>query len=235
MKSGDRTQEVIAEAMAQRGLRPPTSPPSASPISARPPSSGTGKRACRSRMRWSGRICASAKTSRRCRATAAPTAFAPRPGCRSPLISAASKSLAPRSRPGAREQAEAGDLLFGNIDTFLVWHLTGPPPHRLHQRQPHAVDESGNARLGSATCSAPSTSRARCCRAIRSSQRGATATATLDAVRGVPVAGILGDQQAALVGQTCFTRRRGQKHVRHRMFSADEHRHGDGAVALRAC
>ncbi len=27
--------------------------------------------------------------------------------------------------PGARRQAEAGDLLFGNIDTFLLWHLTG--------------------------------------------------------------------------------------------------------------
>ena len=27
--------------------------------------------------------------------------------------------------PGARQQAEAGELLFGNIDTFLLWHLTG--------------------------------------------------------------------------------------------------------------
>src|SRR5436305_7698367 len=33
---------------------------------------------------------------------------------------------------GAREQAEAGDLLFGNIDTFLVWHLTGGPRGGIH-------------------------------------------------------------------------------------------------------
>ncbi len=33
---------------------------------------------------------------------------------------------------GSREQAEAGDLLFGNIDTFLVWHLTGGPRGGIH-------------------------------------------------------------------------------------------------------
>src|SRR5882724_7940344 len=33
---------------------------------------------------------------------------------------------------GAREQAEAGDLLFGNIDTFLIWHLTGGPHGGVH-------------------------------------------------------------------------------------------------------
>src|SRR3989442_151707 len=33
---------------------------------------------------------------------------------------------------GSREQAEAGDLLFGNIDTFLVWHLTGGPHGGIH-------------------------------------------------------------------------------------------------------
>ena len=50
---------------------------------------------------------------------------------------------------GARARAEAGDLLFGNIDTFVLWNLTGrAAPHRLHQRQPHAADEPGNAGLG---------------------------------------------------------------------------------------
>src|SRR5260370_3739839 len=34
--------------------------------------------------------------------------------------------------PGAREKAAGGDLLFGNIDTFLLWHLTGGPPGGVH-------------------------------------------------------------------------------------------------------
>src|SRR5580692_5475347 len=33
---------------------------------------------------------------------------------------------------GARAQAEAGDLLFGNIDSFLIWHLTGGPHGGVH-------------------------------------------------------------------------------------------------------
>src|SRR5882762_5315534 len=33
---------------------------------------------------------------------------------------------------GARAQAEAGDLLFGNIDSFLIWHLTGGPQGGVH-------------------------------------------------------------------------------------------------------
>ncbi len=40
----------------------------------------------------------------------------------------------------------------------------------------------------------------------------------------IPIAGIAGDQQAALFGQTCFNRRHGQKHLWHRLFYADEHR-----------
>jgi glycerol kinase len=53
---------------------------------------------------------------------------------------------------GARELAEAGDVIFGNIDTFLVWHLTGHrrrcPYHRRHERQPYAGYESRNTYLG---------------------------------------------------------------------------------------
>ena len=40
----------------------------------------------------------------------------------------------------------------------------------------------------------------------------------------IPIAGAAGDQQAALFGQTCFAARRGQEHLRHRLFPADEHR-----------
>ena len=52
-------------------------------------------------------------------------------------------------------------------------------------------------------------------------------------MKGVPIAGILGDQQAALVGQTCFRARRGQEHLRHRMLPADEHRPRNRALQAR--
>ncbi len=105
--------------------------------------------------------------------------------------------------PGARAQAEAGDLLFGNIDTFLVWRLTGG----LHVTD--CTNASRTQLMNLETLDwddellrAFNIPRAML-PAIRSSSE-VYGEATLAAVNGVPVAGILGDQQAALVGQTCF-------------------------------
>jgi glycerol kinase len=104
--------------------------------------------------------------------------------------------------PGAREQAEAGDALFGNIDTFLVWHLTGL----------HLTDCTNASRTQLMNLEAldwdPDLLDAfgiphKILPRIRSSSE-VYEEARLEAVAGVPVAGILGDQQAALVGQTCF-------------------------------
>jgi glycerol kinase len=108
---------------------------------------------------------------------------------------------------GAREQAEAGDVLFGTIDTFLVWHLTGGPQGGLH------VTDSTNASRTqlmnlrtldwdpelSIAFDIPRQILPKIC-----SSSEPYGIATLDAVKGVPVAGILGDQQAALAGQACF-------------------------------
>ena len=105
--------------------------------------------------------------------------------------------------PGAREQAEAGDLLFGNIDTFLVWHLTGglhitdctnASRTQLMNLETLDWDDELLSAFGIPRPMLPQ---------IRSSSE-VYGEATLDAVKGVPIAGILGDQQAALVGQTCF-------------------------------
>ena len=104
--------------------------------------------------------------------------------------------------PGAREQAEAGDLLFGNIDTFLVWHLTG-----LHLTDCTNASRTQLMNLCTLDWDPDLLSAFNIPRqmlpAIRSSSE-VYGEATLDAVAGVPIAGILGDQQAALVGQTCF-------------------------------
>ena len=107
----------------------------------------------------------------------------------------------------ARERADAGDLLFGNIDTFLLWNLTGGP-----QGGTHVTDVTNASRTqlfnlqtldwDDALLEAFEVPR-NMLPAVRSSSEtyGHTAIAGME---DVPIAGILGDQQAALVGQACF-------------------------------
>ena len=102
--------------------------------------------------------------------------------------------------PQARHRAEAGDLAFGTIDTWLLWHLTGRAHHGRHQRQPHAIDESGDAAMGRHAAVGVRHPARVLPRIVPSSAVYAEARAPL---AGVPVAGILGDQQAALLGQAC--------------------------------
>jgi glycerol kinase len=109
--------------------------------------------------------------------------------------------------PGVRELAEAGDALFGNIDTFLTWKLTGGVKGGVHVTD---VTNASRTQLMSlkalawdkeilAAYEIPENALP----SIRSSSE-AYGSARLDSIHGVPISGILGDQQAALVGQTCF-------------------------------
>ena len=108
---------------------------------------------------------------------------------------------------GVRERAAAGDVLFGNVDSFLVWNLTGGPRGGLHITDCTNASRTQLMNLetldwdpelldifGVPVQMLP--------KILPSSQ--VYGTATLESLKGVPVAGILGDQQAALVGQTCF-------------------------------
>jgi glycerol kinase len=106
--------------------------------------------------------------------------------------------------PGARERAEAGDLQCGTIDSFLVWRLTGG----LHLTD---CTNAGRTQLMDLETLDWSDELLNCFeipRAILPEIRSSSEVygeAQLEAVGGVPIAGILGDQQAALVGQTCFS------------------------------
>lgn len=108
---------------------------------------------------------------------------------------------------GARERAERGELAFGTIDCFLLWRLTGG--------KVHATDVTNASRTSLWNI------REECwddemCRLFRVPRAllpevhdnayvyGTTAPGLFDAE--IPVAGIAGDQQAALFGQTCFAR-----------------------------
>lgn len=108
--------------------------------------------------------------------------------------------------PGARERAERGELLFGNIDTWLIWNLTGGRIHatdytnasrtmlfNIHSLQ---WDAEILAALGIPPAMLPE---------VRpSSHRFGETDPEIFGV-ALPIAGDAGDQQAALFGQACFS------------------------------
>jgi glycerol kinase len=103
--------------------------------------------------------------------------------------------------PGLRRRAEAGDALFGTIDSWLIWNLTGrhatdvtnASRTLLMRLDTLAWDPVITAAMGIPAAMLP---EIRPSVAIYAEGRGPLA--------GVPVAGDLGDQQAALFGQACF-------------------------------
>ena len=105
--------------------------------------------------------------------------------------------------PGARGKAERGELAFGTIDSWLIWKLT--------KGKVHVTDESNASRTmlfnihtrdwDDELLNALHVPRSMLPAAKSSSEvYGETAVATLE---GIPIAGIAGDQQAALFGQMC--------------------------------
>jgi glycerol kinase len=108
---------------------------------------------------------------------------------------------------GARTQAENGDLLFGNIDTFLIWHLTGGTEGGVH-----VTDVTNASRTQLMNLKTLEWDRdilrdfnipiQMLPKIVSSSE--VYGVATIPSIAGVAIAGDLGDQQAALVGQACF-------------------------------
>jgi glycerol kinase len=108
---------------------------------------------------------------------------------------------------GASERAAAGELLFGNIDTFLVWNLTGGPKGGVHVTDVTNASRTQLLDLKTLEWDAGLLAAFEIPRAVLPKVQSSSevyAEATLAGIAGVPIAGILGDQQAALVGQTCF-------------------------------
>jgi glycerol kinase len=109
--------------------------------------------------------------------------------------------------PQARAVAEAGDALFGTIDSWLVWNLTGGPDRGVHVTD--VTNASRTQLMNLATLgwdpellAAFGIPHACLPRIVSSSE--VYGEATVPALAGVGIAGVLGDQQAALVGQTCL-------------------------------
>jgi glycerol kinase len=109
--------------------------------------------------------------------------------------------------PKIREQAAAGEILFGNIDTFLLWKLTGGPRGGVHATDVTNASRTQLMNLSTLQWDSEILDSYGIPRNILPAIRSSSETygiAQLDSVKDVPIAGILGDQQAALVGQTCF-------------------------------
>jgi glycerol kinase len=107
----------------------------------------------------------------------------------------------------AHPQAEAGDLLCGTVDTYLLWRLTGGPHGGVHLTD---VTNASRTQLMNlhrlqwdpellAAFRIPANILPRI---VSSSE--IYGEAKIEPIAGVKIAGVLGDQQAALFGQTCF-------------------------------
>jgi glycerol kinase len=108
---------------------------------------------------------------------------------------------------GAQTAAEAGELLFGTVDSFLVWKFTGGTDGGMHVTD--VTNASRTQLMNLKTLDWDSEMLEvygipkKMLPKIRSSSE-VYGKAGLESIRNVPIAGLLGDQQAALVGQTCF-------------------------------
>ena len=109
--------------------------------------------------------------------------------------------------PKARADAEAGHLLFGTIDTWLLWNFT--------EEKNHATDFSNASRTmmfnihdlkwDDALCAMLTVPKTMLPKVLDSSADFGTARADMLGVAGIKIGGVAGDQQAALFGQACYT------------------------------
>jgi glycerol kinase len=109
--------------------------------------------------------------------------------------------------PDARARAQSGDVLFGNIDTWLTWNLTGGSNGGLHLTDVTNASRTQLMNLSTLQWDPELLEQLHVPRAVlpkimpSSEVYGEIKTPALSGTR---LAGLLGDQQAALVGQACF-------------------------------
>src|SRR5579862_3477621 len=110
---------------------------------------------------------------------------------------------------GVAERVRDGDLFFGNMDTFLLWHLTGGKNGGVHATDATNASRTQLLNLKTLDWDEELLEAFEIPRNILPQVRSSSevyGTVTAGPARGVVIAGILGDQQAALVGQACFRR-----------------------------
>lgn len=113
--------------------------------------------------------------------------------------------------PEARAAAERGDVLFGTVDSWLIWWLTGGPQGGVHVTDVTNASRTLLMDLKTLAWDKDILRTLEIPRAMLPEIRPSSAPEPYGATRGdgpfeaaLPITGALGDQQAALVGQTCF-------------------------------
>ncbi|MCU1688095.1 MAG: glpK [Jatrophihabitantaceae bacterium] len=113
--------------------------------------------------------------------------------------------------PGAREDAERGDALFGTTDSWLMWNLTGGRHGGVHVTDVTNASRTMLMNLETLEWDDELLSFFRIPRAMLPQIRPSSdplhygeVLALPDVLNGIPLTGILGDQQAAMFGQVCF-------------------------------
>jgi len=108
--------------------------------------------------------------------------------------------------PGARAAAESGQLAFGTVDSFLIWRLTGGRIHAtdVSNASRTALFDIRTGRWDGALCELFRVPM-KCLPEVRDSAGDFGVTDEDVFGEALPIRGVAGDQQAALVGQACFS------------------------------
>jgi glycerol kinase len=108
---------------------------------------------------------------------------------------------------GVRAKAESGDVVFGNIDTWVIWQLTGGSDGGVHVTDVTNASRTMMMNLETLDWDDEILGILGVPRAMLPQIRASSEAygEAKDELAGIPVAGDLGDQQAALFGQTCFS------------------------------
>ncbi|HVN52706.1 MAG TPA: glycerol kinase GlpK [Anaerolineaceae bacterium] len=109
--------------------------------------------------------------------------------------------------PGVRARAEKGEVLFGNIDTWVIWNLTGGPNGGVHVTDVSNASRTMLMNLETLDWDPDMLKVMGIPRAMLPAVKPSSAVygEAKGELAGIPVSGDLGDQQAALFGQTCFS------------------------------
>ena len=110
--------------------------------------------------------------------------------------------------PGAREKAENGELCFGTIDTWLIWNLTGGPNGGVHVTDVSNASRTFLMNLHTLDWDDQMLEIIGVPRSVLPQIKASSEVYGLISIpdlKDIPVSGDLGDQQAALFGQTCYT------------------------------
>jgi len=203
-----RTEEVIEDALAQRGLR--ASDLAAIGITNQRETSvlwerSTGSPVANAIVWQDTRV---AEDVARFSAKGGQDRFRPQTGLPlSTYFSSLKLRWLLQNVPDAMKMAASGELLFGNIDTFLLWNLTGGSKGGVHATDVTNASRTQLLNLKTLDWDPDLLSAFEIPRVVLPRVRSSSEVygeATLSCITGVPITGILGDQQAALVGQACF-------------------------------